>query len=143
LLITIWYNGLMNFDGKAIKTFVQHTLGCGCPEEVFQSMDCQFNIRLNNDIHLRNKINIGNRLLIYVLEVNNTGPLRNILPLLVNSGRTERDNLKFNRFRLVLATDRVDEIKKTADSIFNAISEDEKVHLHIVDKEKVPTFEKK
>jgi hypothetical protein len=89
---------------------------------------------------LRNKINIGNRLLIYILEVNNTGPIKNILPFLVKSGKTERDNLKFNRFRLVLITDRVEEIKRTAESIFGDINKDEKVHLHVVDKDMVPIF---
>ena len=130
----------MTFDKESIKTFVQQTLGCGCPEEVFRFIDCQFNIKLNDETILRNKINIGNRLLIYVLEVNNAGPLRNILPFLVKSGKAERDNLKFNRFRLVLATDRAEEIKKTAESIFSVISEDEKVHLHIIDKDMVPVF---
>jgi hypothetical protein len=133
----------VNFDKATIKTFVQQTLGCGCPEEVFNLIDCQFNVKLNGETILRNKINIGNRLLIYVLEVNNTGPLRNILPFLVKSGKAERDNLKFNRFRLVLITDMVDEISKTAETIFYDVNKDEKVHLHIVDKESVPMFEKK
>jgi hypothetical protein len=130
----------VNYDKESIKTFVQQTLGCGCPEEVFKFIDCQFNIKLNNEAILRNKINIGNRLLIYILEVNNTGPIKNILPFLVKSGKTERDNLKFNRFRLVLITDRVEEIKRTAESIFGVINKDEKVHLHVVDKDMVPIF---
>jgi len=130
----------VTFDKTAIKTFVQQTLGCGCPEEVFKLIDCQFNIKLNDEIILHNKIKIGNRLLIYGLEVNNTGPIKNILPFLVDAGKTERDNLKFNRFRLVLITDRLDEIKQTAESIFNIINKDEKVHLHVVHKEEVPIF---
>ena len=136
----IWYNCLVTFDKESIKTFVQQTLGCGCPEEVFKLIDCQFNVKLNNEAILRNKINIGNRLLIYVLEVNNTGPIKNILPFLINAGKTERDNFKFNRFRLVLITNRAEEIKKTAEGIFSAINKDEKVHLHIVDKDMVPVF---
>jgi hypothetical protein len=136
----IWYNDSVNFDREKIKSFVQHTLGCGCPEEVFNIIDCQFNIKLNDEAILSNKIKIGNRLLIYVLEVNNTGPVKNILPFLIKSGKTERDNLKFNRFRLVLITDRVDGIKKTAESIFYTINKDDKVHLHIVEKDVVPIF---
>jgi hypothetical protein len=128
------------FDREAIKFFAQQTLGCGCPEEVFEHMDCQFNIKLNHEIILRNKIKIGNRLLIYVLEVNNAGPIKTILPFLVAAGKTERDNLKFNRFRLVLITDKLDEVKGTAEPIFDSISKDEKVHLHVVHKETVPIF---
>jgi hypothetical protein len=128
------------FDREAIKLFVQKTLGCGCPEEVFEHIDCQFDIKLNHEIILRNKIKIGNRLLIYVLEVNNTGPIKSILPFLVTEGKTERDNLKFNRFRLVLVTDKLDELKQAAESVFNAISKDDKVHLHVVHKETIPIF---
>lgn len=130
----------MIFDREAIKLFVQQTLGCGCPEEVFEHIDCRFNIKLNHEIILRNKIKIGNRLLIYVLEVNNAGPIKSILPFLVAAGKTERDDLKFNRFRLVLVTDKSDELKQAAESMFNTINKDEKVHLHVVHKETVPIF---
>jgi len=129
----------MNYDKENIKTFVQKTLGCGCPEEVFEYIDCQFNIKLN-DIVLSHKINIGNRLLIYVIEVNNQSSVKNILQFLVNTGKNERDNLKFNRFRLVLVTDKLNEIKENAGMIFDSIPKDEKVHLHVVDKKKVPIF---
>jgi hypothetical protein len=130
----------VNFDKKNIKTFVKQTLGCACPEEVFEYIDCQSNINLKDDIVLRNKINIGNRLLIYVMESNNPDSIKNVLPFLVNTGKTERDNLKLNRFRLVLVTDKLDEIKATAESMFNTINKDDKVHLHVVDRNKVPIF---
>jgi hypothetical protein len=129
----------VNYDKERIKTFVQKTLGCGCPEEVFEYIDCQFNIKLD-DIELSSKINIGNRLLIYITEVNNQSSVKNILPSLVSAGKNERDNLKFNRFRLVLVTDKLDEIKGSVETIFNTIPKDEKVHLHVVDKKKVPIF---
>jgi hypothetical protein len=130
----------VNFDKEEIKTFVKQTLGCACPEEVFEFIDCQSHIKLNDNIALRNKINIGNRLLIYVVEVNNIDSLQNVLSFLVNSGKTERDNLRFNRFRLVLVTEKFGEIKETAESIFNTINKDDKVHLHVVDRNKVPIF---
>jgi len=124
-----------------IKTFVQQTLGCACPEEVFKYIDCQSNIKLN-DIVLRNKIHIGNRLLIYVVEVNSAYSIKDILPYLIEKGRKERDSLKFNRFRLVIATDDLDEIKEISESLFKTINKDEKVHLHIVAKDRVPLFSK-
>lgn len=130
----------MNFDKEKIKSFVKHTLGCACPEEVFEYIDCQSNIVLNENIVLRNKINIGNRLLIYIVESSNPASIKNILPFLVNSGRTERDHLKFNRFRLVLVTENMDGIKKAVESIFDTIHKDDKVHLHIIQKEKVSIF---
>jgi hypothetical protein len=133
----------VNYDREAVKTFVQKTLGCGCPEEVFEYINCQFNIKLNG-IVLSSKINIGNRLLIYITEVNNQSSVKNILPSLVSNGKNERDTLKFNRFRLVLVTDtdKLNEIKGNAEMIFDSITKDEKVHLHVVDKKKVPKFSK-
>jgi len=129
----------VNHDKDIIKTFVKQTLGCACPEEVFEHIDCKSNIQLN-DILLSNKINIGNRLLIYIVDTNKPGSIKNILPLLFNAGIKERDSLGFNRFRLVLVTDKVDEIKEVAESLFTTINKDEKVHLHIVHQEKVPEF---
>ena len=120
-------------DKNYVKTFVRQVLGCECPDEVFARIDCQCNIVLNNDIVLRNKINIGNRLLIYVVEVNTSDFLKNILATLVTTGINERDEKGFNRFRLVIATDKLDKIKDKAEKIFKALeNKDAKVHLHIV-----------
>lgn len=55
-------------DNKRIKAFVQGTLGCGCLEEVFRSIDCKKNVRLNEKVLLNQTIIIGNRLLIYVID---------------------------------------------------------------------------
>ncbi len=116
-----------------VKTFVRHVLGCECPDEVFAHIDCQCNIVLNNDIVLRNKINIGNRLLIYVVEMNSPDFLKNILATLVPIGINERDEKGFNRFRLVIATDKLDNLKDKVEKTFKALEiKDEKVHLHIV-----------
>jgi hypothetical protein len=135
------YNNQVNYDKEIIKTFVKQILGCACPEEVFEYIDCKSNIQLN-DIVLSNKINIGNRLLIYLIEIINPGPIKNILPLLLSAGIKERDGLGFNRFRLVLVSDKVDEIKEVAESLFKTTNKDEKVHLHVISKDKVPIFSK-
>jgi hypothetical protein len=129
----------VNSGKESIKTFVRQTLGCTCPEEVFAYINCQSNIKMN-DIILDSKINIGNRLLIYIAEVDNQDTAKNNLPLLIDAGKKERDSLKFNRFRLVLATDKLNEVKETAESIFETISKDDKVHLHIVPKDDIPIF---
>jgi len=87
-------------NDEEIKTFVRQTLGCGCPEEVFQYIDCQSNISVD-DIPLMGKINIGNRLLIYIVEINDINSLKNVLSFLIGKGMKERDGSNFNRFRLV------------------------------------------
>lgn len=120
---------------EKIKTFVKHTLGCACPEEVFKYIDCKQNIKLNDDISLNSKINIGNGLLIYVVEADNPDFITINLPLLVHAGKKERDSLRFNRLRLVIATNKIDKIKEIANSVFEAIkNRDEKVHLHVIHK---------
>jgi hypothetical protein len=93
-----------------------------------------------NDIVLRNRINIGNRLLIYIVEVHNTDSLKHVLPILIEMGKKERDNSKFNRFRLVAASDNIDKTKKVAEDIFRTIEKDEKIHLHIILKTDLPIF---
>ena len=116
-----------------IKQFAQITLGCGCPEEVFKTIECRSNIMLDG-IQIRDHINIGNRLLIYVVEVGRPDSLENILKSLVIYGRKERDSSGFNRFRLVLTADDIGIFQKDAETIFRSINSDEKVHLHLIRK---------
>jgi hypothetical protein len=122
-----------------IKKFVQKTLGCGCPEEVFRQIDYQADIMAGN-ILLSARINIGNRLLVYVAEVDNTETIENLLPQLIDIGKKERDAFGFNRFRLVLAVDGIEEMERIATDLFGKINKDEKVHLHAVSKENMPDF---
>ena len=119
-----------------IKTFVQKTLGCGCPEEVFAYIDCRSNIPLNN-ILLNNKINIGNRLLIFIMEVKNSDSLKETLKSLVDAGKKERDGFGFNRFRLVLFAHNLGTFKQHAYDIFNSFEKDERVHLHVIHKDEI------
>ena len=120
-----------------IKIFAQQTLGCGCPEEVFQHIDSQSNVQLNG-IVLNRRIKIGNRLLIYIVEIKDADSVKNNLAFLVSSGRKERDAIGFNRFRLVLTADDIDKVKKIAEEMFDVISSDEKVHLHVISKKSIP-----
>lgn len=126
-------------NNENITTFVQHILGCGCPEEVFRYIECQCDIKIN-DIAVKNRVNIGNRLLIYVAEVNEPDSVNRILPLLYDAGKKDRDSSGFNRFRLVLAADIVDDIKQSAVDTFNSINKDDKMHLHVILKNNIPAF---
>jgi len=124
-----------------IKVLVRQTLGCECPEKVFKYIDCQHDIKLNNDILLSYKINIGNRLLIYIIEVNDSNFMKSNLSTLTYMGKNERDKRGFNRFRLVIVTDKTSEIKQVAHTMFRVLEDkDEKVHLHIVNKNEFPAL---
>ena len=118
---------------NTIKKFVKETLGCNCPDEVFEHIELERDINLDNGILINAKINIGNRLLVYVMEVNEEGFLQDNLHIAVSFGKEERDKRGFNRFRLVLSGERIEEFKQTAYTIFNDLAvKDEKMHLHVV-----------
>jgi len=53
---------------ERIKHFIQHTLGCSCPKEVFQSIDVRSNLRLSSFITLDSAIIFGHRLLVSIAE---------------------------------------------------------------------------
>lgn len=122
-----------------VKAFVRQTLGCMCPDEVFEYIDCQHNVKLDGDLLLNSKINVGNRLLIYVIEANDPDFIKNSLSTLISLGKNERDKRGFNRFRLVIVTDKMSEIKHIAQKIFeDSGHKDEKVHLHVVSRNEIP-----
>jgi hypothetical protein len=126
-------------NNNIIKRFVQETLGCGCPEEVFRSIKCRLQVRLNSFIVLDASIVIGNRLLIYIAEAGSEGCVEEHLPVLVAAGRKERDEKGLNRFRLVLVTDEPTEVQRVAGKIFEELrGADEKVHLHVIRKSDIP-----
>jgi hypothetical protein len=128
-----------SMDNDKIKAFAQNTLGCGCPEEVFQHIECKKNVNLDG-LNILYNINIGNRLLVYVYSVDNADSMKELLPRLFDIGKRERDSAGFNRFRLVLAADDEENIRKVAEDLFRRIQTDEKIHLHILSKTGLPQF---
>ena len=121
---------------ERIKSFVQETLGCGCPEEVFDIIECEQDVKLEDGMVLLNRINIGNRLLIYIKECDSDSSLEGELSRLLDLGKKERDYRGFNRFRLVIITDKNEDLKNRAQELFDHHSnKDEKVHLHVLEKE--------
>jgi hypothetical protein len=118
-----------------IKKFVINELGCNCPSEVFNIIERQKDIQLDQNINLNYRINIGNRLLIYIMEINDKEFLRQNLLKIVAHGIDERNKNNFNRFRLVIISNDIDEMNKSGQRLLNTILKmDQKVHLHIVRK---------
>ncbi len=104
-------------------------------------MDCQRDIELSNQILLTNKINIGNRLLIYIVETDDINFIKNNLPIIFQFGIKERDSKAFNRVRFVIATNKFEEIKLIAENIFkNLTDKDDKIHLHLISKNEFTQF---
>ena len=124
---------------ERIKHFIQNTLGCSCPEEVFRSIDVRRNVRLNSFIVLDSALIIGNRLLVYLAEAGSAGCIEEHLPVLVAAGTKERDEKGLNRFRLVLISDRPADVQQAAGKLFEELrGNDGKVHLHVIDKRSIP-----
>jgi len=119
-------------DNQKIKRFVQESLGCGCPEEVFRSIDSKRDVELGDGVIVHSAITIGNRLLIYLVYGNQDFDEKH-LALLVSAGKKERNARGLNRFRLVIV---MDGFPKNGDAIRQTFGElqgsDEHIHLHVI-----------
>ena len=121
-----------------IKAFTRDILGCDCPEQVFTRIVCDDNIRIDNGLTISHRINIGGRLLIYVSMLTKTDELSSELVKLVDSGEKERNDNGFNRFRLVLVSENPRLIKDDAQKLFAKLGKDQKIHLHIINRNGFP-----
>jgi hypothetical protein len=122
----------MRPSDQAIEQFTREILGCDCPAEVFQYIDCQNGPSLGKNDPRAFRINIGHRLLIYIVECPNRELLAQRIRELAALGKLERDNMNFNRFRLVIRTDEPDAVAVPAQTAFLDSNPDDKLHLHII-----------
>lgn len=118
-----------------VRAFVRDVLGCRCPEDVFENVECLKNPGSSCGAPLKYKISIGGRLLIYVIEADAIRDFIEALPLIIDEGRAERDRGGFNRFRLVVASDEADRARAV---LGRAETPDDRVHLHAVGKSGIP-----
>ena len=121
-----------------IKLFIREALGCTCPDEVFDHIDCRADVNLPGGIALDYRINVGGKLLVFVLGIDRFDSIAPILPQLVSAGIHDRDNEGFNRFRLVLLTETPDRLSENAFALFESLPTDEKTHLHLIPKDDFP-----
>jgi hypothetical protein len=115
---------------ELIRQFVRETLGCTCPDEVFDEIDC---VRETGGQQVL-RIAVGGRLLIHIIRGAGAADLPGKVQAALEQGVAERDAGGFNRFRLVLATSRPEEVSVVAQQAFSgSSSKDEKTHLHVLD----------
>ena len=118
-----------------IKSFVVDKLGCNCPAEVFNIIKWQKDVQINRNIILDYKFNIGNRLLIYIINIEDDKFLDDNLLKIITLGIGERNNNYFNRLRIVIISNNIAEIGSIAQNVFNNLNiDDPKVHLHVIHK---------
>ncbi len=126
-------------DRQAIEHFVRGTLGCGCPDEVFNSITIE---RPGGPDPLAQcvRLLVGNRLLIYVIEARDVEQVQAAVSVLAPRGLEERDRIGLNRFRLVVAADcpAPSVVTAVSSGFSDAIEQDHRAHLHVIAAELVP-----
>lgn len=117
-------------DYLEIKRFVQQGLGCNCPESVFENIRCEVG---GDDGPEMQRILIGERLLVLLLDADRQGDLAGAVRDAVRAGVAERDRNGWNRVRLVLRGASPIDWRGPAEAAFNATAPDDRTHLHLVD----------
>jgi hypothetical protein len=125
-------------ETRAITRFVRGTLGCKCPHEVFETITISRD-QVPGSGAICTRLLIGNRLLIYVLNVAHVTTISNVVSSLTTRGRAERDAGHLNRFRLVLASAHPARIAADARASFvNATANDDRSYLHVIASDQLP-----
>lgn len=123
-------------DDEPIRRFVRESLGCGCPDEVFEDI----RIREQSDLFsLHNTVfEIGGRLFVVVIDAVDWRALGPMLRGIVQAGRIYRDRHGYNRFRLVIATED-ERAHGELGRLFDALPDiDNKTHLHVIPPQQIP-----
>lgn len=116
----------------SIKKFARTALECGCEEEVFRTIIAEDNITISGSISLLKKINIGNRLLIYITKPIPDESLHEALTAIIAYGKNERDTAGFNRLRIVIPDSLQIYTLEDAENVLRTFEgADEKIHVHI------------
>ncbi len=123
-----------NEQTSRLRTFIRSTLGCGCPEDVLEWIHCTHTELTQEEDTRITRIDVGGRLLVYVLEVE--GPDRraeDALPAVIAAATVDRAAGGFNRLRVVVATEDPDAIGPRLEEAFSSSAPlDDRVHLHVV-----------
>jgi hypothetical protein len=115
-----------------LQRFVRGTLGCKCPDEVFQSIAID-----RADGHTR--IVIGNQLLIYLMEVAEEAEPARAVSRLASKGLADRNLQRLNRLRLVVAYTQPPLDHADAEAAFTeAVGDDDRAHLHFIVTDQLP-----
>ena len=122
-----------------IEHFVRGTLGCGCPDEVFQSIAVSYLPAVAGRPPIVQLL-VGSRLLIHVVAPPTEIPGNGWIEQLAANGRAARDRHGYNRFRLVIASATPLAAARELTARFSrAVLGDEKAHLHFVCNDQLPT----
>jgi hypothetical protein len=120
---------LLSCDGQSLKAFVRTVLGCGCPEEVFERMVCHREFPPGGT-GPRIWVDIGGRLLVAMAAEDSVASEAGFTAFF-EEGKARRDRQRFNRCRLVVATEQPEEFLEKRNGLFERLRNgDAKIHLH-------------
>ncbi len=131
----------MDTNFELLKEFVKDTLGCQCPDDIFGSIVKKENVILEGVIKIDRIFIIGNRLLIFLFTSESPELIEKLLPKLIHHGKIQRDSSNLSRFRLVILTTEPQIIEAKIKSKFSKLTkDDEKIHLHVLDKTRLESL---
>lgn len=125
-----------------LEGFVRDTLGCGCPTEVFKHIDLA---HLNQPIigcPTPLRVDIGGRLLLYLMRQVST-PLTDIQLLeLLNRGVEDRNLNGFNRLRIVIGSNASPAFASDYQALLKShFPSDDKLNIHQLPSAVIPVLE--
>jgi len=123
-----------NEQTSRLRTFIRSTLGCGCPDDVLEWIQCTHTELAQEQDTRITRIDVGGQLLVYVLEIEgHDRRAEEALPAVISAAIVDRSTSCFNRLRVVVAVDDPEEMKPGLEGVFNGSAPaDDKVHLHVV-----------
>jgi len=126
-----------SWDNEKIEVFVKNTLGCGCPEKVFEKIDVSKLLIPGYEKEIT-RIVVGDTLLIYLIRPELIANFVDSVEAIGLAGKNDRDTNKHNRFRLVVSGIDDDVLQgKVSVRYSKSFNNEEKMHIHFVDKELV------
>jgi hypothetical protein len=122
----------------SIRHFIKGRLGCGCPDEVFESIQLTHQPDCFNGLPVESLLEVGGRLLVAIGKQGDWLRLNKNLEQIIHAGILFRDRNGFNRFRLVIATDD-EEVRLAIQQSYDSLTgKDEKTHIHFVTPKELP-----
>jgi hypothetical protein len=117
-----------------LRSFIRSTLGCTCPDDVLECIRYSRSDLADRHEERLTRIDVGGRLLIYVIEAgNDPESAAEALGAVVAAGTVERNRGGFHRLRVVVATDDTRVFGPTMKQSFeDSAPLDERIHLHVI-----------
>jgi len=120
------------WNNEKIKAFVKDTLGCGCPDKVFEKIDTSELLTAEYEKEIV-RIVIGDTLLIYIICPVNSADFSDSVEAIALAGKNDRDKNHYNRFRLVVSGLESDDLQAKVFGRFKTLFDiDDKMHIHFL-----------